>query len=156
MCWSGLALAKFMGIDSIMYPRKVFGVFETQNLDLRHRITGDMDDVFWCPQSRHSGIADEVLEREAAAGNVNLLARAEKGGYCIFESADHRFVMHLGHLEYEPQRLIDEYERDRARGRTDVDPPENVDLRRPVNRWRSSRAEFFSQWIKYVHETTSY
>jgi len=24
---------------------------------------GEMDDVFWCPQSRFSGIPDEVLER---------------------------------------------------------------------------------------------
>jgi homoserine O-succinyltransferase len=156
MCWGGLALAKFMGIDSEIYPKKIFGVYETRNLDISHRITGDMDDVFWCPQSRHSGIADKPLEDRQAQGDIKLLAHASKGGYVIFESTDHRFVMHLGHLEYDPERLTEEYERDVKQGRTDVDPPENLDMKNPINRWRGNRTEFFSQWIKYIHETNSF
>ncbi len=156
MCWGGLALAKFMGIDTEIYSKKVFGVYETKNLDPKHRITGDMDDVFWCPQSRHSGIPDDVLENEAEKGNIRLLAHANHGGYVIFESMDHRFVMHLGHLEYDPERLVEEYRRDMRLGRKDVGTPDNLDLENPVNRWRGNRTEFFSQWIKYVHETTSF
>jgi homoserine O-succinyltransferase len=156
ICWGGLALAKFLGLEKMMYPRKIFGVFETMNLDRSHRITGDMDDIFWCAQSRHAGVADEALERERDRGNIKLLAHAKEGGYVIFESADQRFLIHLGHAEYEPDRLIQEYERDREKGRTDVDPPKNIDLAKPVNTWRSHRIEFFSQWIKYIHESTSY
>lgn len=156
MCWGGLALAKFMGIDTEIYTKKVFGVYETKNLQPSHRITGDMDDVFWCPQSRHSGIRDEILEDHAARGRLRLLAHAEKGGYVIFETPDHRFIMHLGHLEYDPERLVEEYDRDMKLGRKDVGLPENLDLQNPVNRWRGNRTEFFSQWIKYVHETTSF
>ena len=63
--------------------------------------------------------------------------------------------MHLGHPEYEPERLVEEYRRDGAAGRTDVGPPVNVDLERPLNTWRSHRNEFFSQWIKYVYDATS-
>jgi len=156
MCWGGLALAKHMGIDNVRYQKKIFGVFQTTNLDFNHRITGDMDDVFWCPQSRHSGVDDAAVERERDRGQINPLARADQGGYVIFESADHRFLMHLGHPEYDPQRLVDEYERDMKAGRTDVEAPVNFDPLHPVNRWRTHRNEFFSQWIKYVHETTSY
>jgi len=156
ICWGGLALAKFLDIDSVKYPKKVFGVFETENLDPDHRITGDMDDLFWCPQSRHSGIPDQVLEEEQRKGTVHLLAHSDKAGYTIFESGDQRFLMHLGHLEYDPSRLVEEYERDKKLGRADVDPPENFDVAKPKNRWRAHRNEFFSQWIKYLHETTSY
>ena len=66
------------------------------------------------------------------------------------------FDEHLGHLEYEPERLIEEYKRDKAHGRTDVDKPENIDLDSPMNTWRAHRNEFFSQWIKFVHESTQY
>ncbi|MBD3320789.1 MAG: homoserine O-succinyltransferase [Chitinivibrionales bacterium] len=156
ICWGGLALAKYMGIDTIVYPEKLFGVFETKNLDRDHPVTGDMDDYYWCPQSRHSGIEDAVLERESESGNISLLAYAQRGGYTIFESSDARYLMHLGHPEYNSRRLIEEYERDMKKDRNDVFPPENISLAKPMNRWRGHRAEFFAQWIKFIHERTSY
>ncbi|HON12291.1 MAG TPA: homoserine O-succinyltransferase [Chitinispirillaceae bacterium] len=156
ICWGGLALAKCMDMEKAVFPEKIFGVYETVNLDRNHPVTGEMDDKFWCAQSRHAGIPDEVLEQERDKGNVLLLAYAKGAGYTIFESSDHRFLIHLGHPEYEPSRLVEEYLRDKNKGRTDVKPPLNVDLENPVNTWRSHRTEFFSQWIKYIHETTTY
>jgi homoserine O-succinyltransferase len=156
ICWGGMAMAGFLGIPKINYERKLFGVFETKNLCQSHPITGEMDDVYYCPNSRHAGIADKDLEDAEAAGIVNLLAHSDDAGYIIFESADSHFIMHLGHFEYDAYRLVKEYERDLSRGRTDVLPPANVDLKNPLNRWRSQNSEFFSQWIKYVYEKTPF
>lgn len=156
ICWGGLALAKFLGMDKVVYPEKIFGVYETRNLDRSHPITGEMDDVFWCAQSRHAGIPDDVLELERDKGNVHLLAHAKDAGYMIFESTDQRFLIHLGHPEYEPHRLVEEYLRDKNKGRSDVKTPRNLDISNPINTWRSHRTEFFSQWIKYIHETTTF
>lgn len=154
ICWGGLALAKMLDIEKESYPRKLFGVYDTHNLDRAHPITGELDDVFCCPQSRHSGISDRVLETERDHGRVNLLAHAPEVGYTIFESADRRFLMHLGHPEYEAHRLVDEYRRDAALGRADVTPPAHVDLDHPVNRWRSHGLEFFAQWARFIYEST--
>ncbi len=156
ICWGGLAIAKFMGIEKIRYEKKLFGAFQMKNLDRTHPITGEMDDLFWCAQSRHSGIADDILELERDKGTVNLLAHSKETGYAIFESSDRRFIVHLGHPEYEPRRLVEEYLRDQKQGRSDVGKPKNFDVDNPVNTWRGHRSEFFSQWIKYIHETTSY
>jgi homoserine O-succinyltransferase len=145
ICWGGLALAKFLGIEKTLHPKKIFGVFESVNLDRTHPVTGEMDDRFWCAQSRHAGIGDNVLEMERDLGKLRLLA-------CV----DQRFLIHLGHPEYEPTRLIEEYYRDKQAGRADVEPPANLDLEHPANTWRSHRTEFFSQWIKYIHETRTY
>jgi len=152
ICWGGLALAKVIGIEKYNFDKKLFGAFLTRNTERHHPITGDTDDVFWCPQSRHSGIEDALLEQQQLAGNVRVLAYEERSGYTIFESTDQRYLMHLGHPEYEPERLLLEYARDRSQGRNDVDPPENIDLELPMNTWRSHRNEFFSQWIKFVYE----
>jgi homoserine O-succinyltransferase len=152
ICWGGLALAKILDIEKEMYPHKLFGVFETRNLERTHPITGDLDDIFWCVQSRHAGIPDKDLELAKKAGKVNLLAHSENGGYTIFESSDRRFLMHLGHPEYEAQRLVEEYKRDVALGRTDVLPPANLDVNNPTNRWRSHGLEFFTQWVRFIYE----
>jgi homoserine O-succinyltransferase/O-acetyltransferase len=154
ICWGGLALGKMLGIEKEMYSKKLFGMFETYNLDRTHPITGEMDDVFWCPQSRHSGISDKELEAARMDGRINLLAHSNNGGYTIFESTDHRYLMHLGHPEYEAARLVEEYKRDVTLGRADVPIPANIDLEHPRNRWRSHGLEFFSQWIRYIYEPT--
>ncbi|MFH2130592.1 MAG: homoserine O-succinyltransferase [bacterium] len=156
ICWGGMALAKTFGIDKESFKEKLFGVFENQNLNPHHPITGDLDDKFRCPQSRHSGYSDEVLERERDKGNINLLAHSPEAGYMIFETTDRRFIIHLGHPEYNSGRLIEETLRDTAGKRSDVSLPKNFDLENPVNRWRSHRNEFFSQWIKFIYLETVY
>ena len=151
ICWGALALARMLDIEKIIYPMKVFGVFETRNLDPSHPITGDSDDAYFCPQSRHAGIDDAVMEKAAEEGKVRLLAHAERGGYVIFESTDHRYLMHIGHPEYEAERIATEYWRDKERGRTDVPEPHNLDLSNPLNRWRTESLDFFGQWIRYLY-----
>ena len=152
LCWGGLALARMLGIDKVVYPRKLFGVFETRNLDRAHPITGEMDDVFLCPQSRHAGLGDADMERARDRGAVRLLAHAGEGGYTVFESADGRYLAHLGHPEYEASRLAEEYRRDAAKGRSDVARPVNLDVEAPENRWRSHGLEFFAQWVRRLYE----
>jgi homoserine O-succinyltransferase len=151
-----MALAKLLGIEKVMLERKLFGVFQNRNLQREHRITGETDDVFWCPQSRHSTVAETALEQAALAGTVTLLSHSPITGYTIFESADQRYLMHLGHPEYEPERLVFEYQRDTEAGRSDIEPPANLDLEQPVNTWRSHRNEFYSQWLKFIYDTVSF
>jgi homoserine O-succinyltransferase len=156
ICWGGLALAKYLGIPKTDYEEKLFGIFETVNLCKTHSVTGEMDDIYWCPNSRHAGISDEELESAQKNGTVNLLAHSKEAGYVIFESSDKRFLMHLGHFEYDADRLAMEYKRDMVKGCENVKAPKNVDLDAPVNRWRAQNLEFFTQWIRYVYEKTPF
>jgi homoserine O-succinyltransferase len=155
LCWGGLALAKQLGIDKQRFARKLFGVFRDRNLTPNEGVLGDADDWFWCAHSRHSGIADRELERARDAGAVRLLSHGADTGYSIFESADRRFVMHLGHPEYEPSRLVEEWERDARLGRADVEAPKNFDLDQPANLWRSHRSGLFSRWLALIAQTAA-
>ena len=153
ICWGALALGYLEGIEKINYSQKLFGVFELKNLAPRHPITGAMDDVFWCPQSRVAGNDDQVMEEAAAGGIVNLLAHGSGCGYVIYETPDHRYLMHVGHPEYNSQRLV--YETLRDRGKPEVPPPANFDADNPLNSWRSHRNTFFTQWLKYCYMQVS-
>jgi len=155
ICWGGLALAKYLGIEKQVHPKKIFGMFEVKNLNPYHRITGGMDDIFWCPYTSFAGVSDQVLQELQKKGEINLLAHSEEIGYILFESQGHRFIIHLGHPEYEAKRLVEEYFRDKEKGK-DIPLPKNLDINNPLNRWRGHCLDFFSQWIKYLHETTPF
>jgi homoserine O-succinyltransferase len=150
LCWGGLALAKQLGIDKQNFPRKLFGVFQNAVLDPEHSILGGSDDTFWCAHSRHSGIRASDMESARDAGLIRLLSHGPETGYSIFESADRRFLAHLGHPEYEAARLAHEWERDSALGRTDVDLPRNFDPSRLVSVWRSHCNALFARWLVHV------
>jgi len=149
LCWGGLALAHLLGIQKRAFPRKLFGAFQHRRLPSGGALPSGPDgpERFWCAHSRHSGIDDAELERAARAGTIRLLAHGDDAGYTLFETPDHRYVMHLGHPEYEPARLVEEWERDAKLGRPDVAPPANLDLRAPVDVWREHRAALFANWL---------
>lgn len=156
LCWGGVAIAGALGLKKYSFEKKLFGVFEGENLDREHPITGELDDVFFCPQSRYAGIRDEDMEAARDTGAIRLLAKGKEPGYFIFESTDGRFLAHLGHPEYNSRRLVDEINRDMAAGLKDVEDPANFDIDNPLNRWRGHRNEFFTQWIKYIYACTEY
>ena len=156
ICWGGIALAQALGLTRTFYSPKLFGVFKGHNLNRQHPITGDMDDYFDCPQSRYSRFEDPIMEAKAKEGVINLLAHEPQAGYFLFESFDSRFLMHLGHPEYNSGRLIDEAARDAQTENADVLPPINFDIDQPVNTWRCHRNEFFQSWIKYLYLQNAY
>lgn len=153
ICWGGIALSHFLGLNRTFYPVKHFGVFKGELVahSHKHPVIGGMDDVFDCPQSRYSKIDDSELERARDEGVLNLLARGEESGTFIYETTDHRFLMHLGHPEYNRDRIKFEALRDQETKRDDVVPPINFDMDKPLNTWRSHRNEFFSSWLKHLY-----
>ena len=152
LCWGGLALAKQLEIDKQLFPKKLFGVYRNRKLDPQAGVLGDGDELFWCAHSRHSGIRDDVLERAAIDGRVDLLSHAPETGYAIFRSRDRRYLMHLGHPEYDAHRLAFEWQRDRALGRADVGPPRNFDPQAPKAVWGSHCETLFSRWLGSLRE----
>jgi homoserine O-succinyltransferase/O-acetyltransferase len=152
ICWGALAIAAFMNIPRVHYEKKLLGVFDTRNLDESHAIMGALDDQFWCPHVRLSGVADEDLELERDKGNLLLLAYADGAGYTIAESVDQRFLMHFGNPEFEAHTLADELKQVGH----EVSKMSYFDLEDPKNRWRGHGTCFFQQWVKYIHETISY
>lgn len=150
LCWGGMALGGLLGIKKTLLPRKLFGVFSNRRLVGEHPLLGTQAPVFPCAHSRHSGIDDAELLRAAAAGHVRLLSHSPETGYSMFETPDHRFVMHLGHPEYVADRISFEWARDRSLGRTDVAPPANFDTEAPATTWDGHREALFESWVKLL------
>jgi homoserine O-succinyltransferase len=149
LCWAGFVMAYLEGVKKLNYDHKLFGVFELKNLAPDHPIIGELDDVFFCPQSRHAGMPDEAMEEASESGRLKLLAYGPEAGYSIFSTTDDRFIAHTGHPEYNATRLAEEAIRDH--GNPEVPAPVNFDFNNPINRWRSHRNTFFAQWVSYCY-----
>ena len=149
LCWAGFVMAYLEGVKKLNYDHKLFGVFELKNLAPDHPIIGELDDVFFCPQSRHAGMPDEAMEEASESGRLKLLAYGPEAGYSIFSTTDDRFIAHTGHPEYNANRLAEEAKRDL--GNPEVPAPVNFDFNNPLNRWRSHRNIFFAQWVSYCY-----
>jgi len=149
LCWAGFVMAYLEGVKKLNYDHKLFGVFELKNLAPDHPIIGELDDVFFCPQSRHAGMPDEAMEEASESGRLKLLAYGPEAGYSIFSTTDDRFIAHTGHPKYNANRLAEEAKRDH--GNPEVPAPVNFDFNNPLNRWRSHRNIFFAQWVSYCY-----
>jgi homoserine O-succinyltransferase len=149
ICWGGLAIAKISGVEKNNYTEKLFGVYPSKNLNRNHPVTGGLGENFYCPQSRYAGLNENEFRSAVNSGKINPLAYSEEGGHFIFESSDHRFIGHLGHHEYDTDRIVFEHCRDLQKGLESN--PANFDPNNPKNVWREEGNEFFARWLRYIY-----
>jgi homoserine O-succinyltransferase/O-acetyltransferase len=148
LCWGGMALAQLLGVGKVRFRSKLFGSFPLIALSASPLMPPG--EPLWYAQSRHAGVHVGTLESAVRNGEVRVLAYSEHFGYTVFESSDGRYLMHLGHPEYTPERLVAEYRRDQALERSDVGAPHGVDLEQPERGYRSHGPLFFAHWLQQL------
>jgi homoserine O-succinyltransferase len=147
LCWGGLALARLLGIEKVIFDTKLFGVYPLEVVDRSHPLLRDLAPQFDCPQSRNSGLSSSDVNEAVEAGRARVLAGSDEAGPVILESTDRRFLIHTGHPEYDAARLAFEYRRDVAAEVPGVNAPRNFDVARPEATWHAASAHFFRTWM---------
>jgi homoserine O-succinyltransferase len=159
ICWGAMAgLYHLYGIEKHIVEKKFSGVYYSKLLDSREPLMRGFDDYFPVPTSRYTKILTEDVCRNSA---LELLAYSENTGVTIAKSKDNRSIFMTGHLEYDPDTLLKEYQRDTEKG---IHPEKPVnyftddDETKPVfSRWRSTAHLFYSNWLNYyVYQETPY
>ena len=158
-CWaSQAAFYYFYGIDKVILPEKIFGIYWHE---VRHRkvpIVRGFDDVFLAPHSRHTETPLELID---ACEDIDVHAASKECGFFLGSSKDGSKVFVQGHPEYDRYTLQQEYERDIAKG-LDIEPPvnyfeDNDPTKKPLLRWRSHSINFYMNWLNYyVYQRTPY
>lgn len=115
ICFGGLAIGRFLGIDKRVLGDKLFGVHRLAVAAGSERYVGS--------GRRHIELAlstwallDEGQVTRARQGTVRTLARHAELGPLLLATQDDRFVMVLGHPEYTVERLQHEWQRDLPKG----------------------------------------
>jgi homoserine O-succinyltransferase len=157
ICWGAqAALYYHYGIKKIPLKSKMFGVFPVERTE-NDRLLKGMDDVFYIPHSRHTGIDEKAV---LDCPNLKVLGVSKRAGFSIIKSTDDKKIFLTGHSEYDRETLKKEYERDREKG-LPIKPPHNyfadkegkeVDMK-----WASTANLIFYNWMNYyVYQVTPF
>lgn len=157
ICWGAqAAFYHYYGIKKHLLDKKLFGIFEHKIVRKRDLVRG-FDDVFCVPQSRHTQSSTDDI---AAVDDLKIVAESKEAGVGIAVTRDQRWNFVTGHLEYDPETLKEEYERDLAAGLPIELPknyfPDDNPKNAPVVRWRSHGTLLFSNWLNRVYQETPY
>ena len=158
ICWGAQAgLYYHYGIPKYLIDEKCFGIFEHKKVNEEKLLQG-LDDLVNIPQSRHSEVKREDIEKCHA---LRLLLYSEESGVGLVTSEDGKQIFMTGHGEYDPLTLEQEYKRDLGKGLPiampkhyykNDDPDQGV-----LVRWRSHMYAIFSNWLNYyVYQVTPY
>lgn len=159
ICWAAqAALYYHYGLKKVLLPQKMFGVYE-HHVDYKKSILfRGFDDVFMAPQSRHTTVLREDIEK---VDDIKILASSDETGVYVASTDKGRQIFVTGHPEYDTDTLLKEYLRDKMEGKK-IDIPKNYfkddnENNKPVNSWRSSANLLYSNWLNYfVYQTTPY
>lgn len=159
ICWGAQAgLYHRYGIKKFEFGDKLSGIFEHRTLNPLHPLLRGFDDVFKLPHSRYTGVHSADIYKHP---KLEILAAGDKAGVSIVCSKNGREFYVLGHAEYDPDTLANEYFRDINKG-LDIDIPENYfpdddPSQTPPMVWRSTANLLFINWLNYyVYQQTPY
>ena len=152
ICWAAQAgLYHFYDIPKYPLPKKMFGIFPTVPLKPELPLFRSFDDIFRMPQSRHTEIRREDIERVA---DLEIIAESAESGVSVVRSRSRREFFITGHLEYAPDTLDTEYHRDLGK-RDDVEVPKHYyrddnPANGPLVTWRAHANLLFVNWVAWV------
>ena len=159
ICWGAqAALYYHYGIEKVLLPEKLSGVFRHTVERRSSMLMRGFDDVFMAPHSRNTTVR---LEDVRACEKLRVLATSEKAGLYIASTDAGRQIFITGHSEYDWDTLQKEYLRDKDLG---IDPhvpdnyyPDDDDTKQPLVTWRSHASLLYQNWLNYyVYQTTPY
>lgn len=159
LCWGSFAgLYHHYGVPKYGLERKMSGIFMNECCVEGDPLLRGFDDTFPIPQSRHTTLHKEDIEK---CENLVILAESAEAGVTIIKSKDNREIFMTGHLEYDTMTLAGEYYRDTDKGMKVPLPknyfPTNNVNRMPTSYWRATAHLFYSNWLNYyVYQTTPF
>ena len=159
ICWGAQAgLYYHYGIGKHLMPEKMFGVFPHRVDHKQSILFRGFDDTFMVPQSRHTTVLREAIEK---VPQLKILASSDRTGVYAVSTKNGRQIFITGHSEYDADTLKNEYLRDLSQGKPIKIPenyfPDDDETKPPMVSWRAHANLLFSNWLNYfVYQNTPY
>ena len=159
ICWASQAgLYYHYGIQKHPLDEKLFGVFAHEVEYKPSILFRGFDDIFYVPQSRHTTVLREDVEKRP---ELKILSSSPRTGVYAVSTKNGRQIFITGHSEYDADTLKNEYLRDLSQGKK-IKVPENYfpgddPSKPPLVTWRGHAHLLFCNWLNYfVYQSTPY
>ena len=154
ICWGAQAgLYYHYGINKVPLNKKLSGVFRHKKIAFNEPLLKGLDDTFYIPHSRCTGIDELAVKNHA---ELEILAYGKETKSSIIKSKDNKKIFLTGHSEYDIDTLDNEYKRDLAKG-LEIKPRNYYKNDKPNMVWKSTANLLFSNWLNYyVYQVTPY
>lgn len=159
ICWGAQAgLYYHYGIDKILLPKKLSGLYKHRVFNRKIPLVRGFDDEFLVPQSRYTESNQEMIQQDE---RLQVLAASKEAGIFLTMDEKGHQIFITGHPEYDRYTLAGEYERDLQKG-LDIEIPQNYfpednPQNKPLMLWRSHANILYSNWLNYyVYQATPY
>ena len=159
ICWGAQAgLYYHYGIQKYPLKETLCGIYSHQVIDRTIPMVRGLDDIFFAPHSRYTGIQKEDIIKN---DSLTLLVESEEAGpFLIMAQGGKQFFV-MGHPEYDRMTLDSEYKRDLKKGLTIQMPknyyPQDDSEKRPILTWRAHANTLYTNWLDYyVYQVTPY
>ena len=158
ICWGAQAgLYHHYGIQKVRLEKKLSGVYKHRILHRKKMLMRGMDDEFFVPQSRYTGVDEEALRSNK---ELYVVADSEECGSYLILACSSRQIFVTGHSEYDRYDLDNEYQRDLGKGLNPDIPvnyyPDNDPEKTPILSWRSGSNCIYSNWLNFVYQETPF
>lgn len=158
ICWGAQAgLYHHYGIQKVRLEKKLSGVYKHRILHRKKMLMRGMDDEFFVPQSRYTGVDEEALRSNK---ELYVVADSEECGSYLILACSSRQIFVTGHSEYDRYDLDKEYKRDLGKGLNPDIPvnyyPDNDPDKTPILSWRSGSNCIYSNWLNFVYQETPF
>lgn len=159
ICWAAQAgLYYHYGVPKYELDEKMFGIFSHKNLVPTHPLMRGFDEIFWAPQSRHTEVHKEDIDK---VEDIEILSSSDEAGVYIVAEKNGRQFFVTGHSEYDRDTLAKEYFRDVKKG-LDINMPRHYfpdddPTKTPPLKWRSHANLLYTNWLNYfVYQKTPF
>lgn len=159
ICWGAQAgIYYYYGIDKVVLPKKLSGVYHNQVLNRKVPLVRGFDDDFLLPHSRYTETPAKDIH---ACDDLIALAESKEAGVALCMSKDGRRIFSMAHAEYDRVTLAQEYERDCGKGLAPEVPvhyyPDDDPSKKPSLMWRAHCNTLYTNWLNYyVYQLTPY
>ena len=149
-CWGSMAaMYHYHGIGKELLAGKLSGIYSHWEPHPEHVLMTGITEPVYIPHSRISRSLPDAIH---ACPALTILAEAEKPGPTVCCDDVRKHVFTVGHWEYEPWVLQNQYKRDVSKGYAMKAPEnyfdENGNIRMD-NDWRSQFHTMMANWLRY-------
>ena len=151
ICWaSQAALYNHYGINKVMLPKKLTGIFSHRCMMPEHPLMRGFDDNYFAPHSRYTSVDEDAVRK---TDGLDILGESDEAGIHIVADRECRLIFVTGHSEYDRCTLKNEFERDKKRGLDNMPLHyfgENGTEGLPEMCWKAHANLLFSNWINHI------